>query len=51
MLDEGFSRAEDDVEAAMARLAGRYKAPSLRSGSKMPEQSPSDCCGQGVTLR
>ena len=33
------------------RLAGRYRAPNLRSGDKLPEESPSVCCGQGVMLR
>jgi len=51
VADEGLLRAEDDVEAAMAGLAERYRAPNPRSGSKMPEESPSVCCGQGVTLR
>ena len=51
MADEGLLRAEDDVEAAMAGLAGRYRAPNLRSGDKLPEESPSVCCAQGVMLR
>ena len=41
MADEGVLCAEDDVEAAMAGLAGRNRAPNLRSGNKMPEESPS----------
>ena len=47
MADEGLLRAQNDVEAAMAGLAGPYRAPNLRSAKKMPEESPSVCCGQG----